>query len=127
LNWCGGGGGRLRDVHPGLARDRRVSIGALPTIVCFEILPARAARRKRLQSLATKSTQVLYERRIACANSGRLRAVFGGERSAMVAREITKSTNDYRVRCAISRARRSDLISSRRNRAGHRRSAEAPR
>src|SRR5882724_7580486 len=72
-----------------------LSIGALPTDrFCFEgFLPARgAARRKRLQSLATEGrTQVLYEapHRVRetledCA------AVFGGERSAMVAREITK-------------------------------------
>jgi 16S rRNA (cytidine1402-2'-O)-methyltransferase len=72
-----------------------LSIGALPTDrFCFEgFLPARgAARRKRLQSLATEArTLVLYEapHRVRetledCA------AVFGGERSAMVAREITK-------------------------------------
>jgi 16S rRNA (cytidine1402-2'-O)-methyltransferase len=72
-----------------------LSIGALPTDrFCFEgFLPARgAARRKRLQSLAAEArTLVLYEapHRVRetledCA------AVFGGERSAMVAREITK-------------------------------------
>jgi 16S rRNA (cytidine1402-2'-O)-methyltransferase len=72
-----------------------LSIGALPTDrFCFEgFLPARgAARRKRLQSLATEArTLVLYEapHRVRetledCA------AVFGGERSAVVAREITK-------------------------------------
>ena len=72
-----------------------LSIGGLPTDrFCFEgFLPARgAARRKRLQSLATEArTLVLYEapHRVRetledCA------AVFGGERSAMVAREITK-------------------------------------
>ena len=72
-----------------------LSIGALPTDrFCFEgFLPARgAARRKRLQSLATEArTLVLYEapHRVRetledCA------AVFGGERSAMAAREITK-------------------------------------
>jgi 16S rRNA (cytidine1402-2'-O)-methyltransferase len=72
-----------------------LSIGALPTDrFCFEgFLPARgAARRKRLQSLATEArTVVLYEapHRVRetledCA------AVFGGERSATVAREITK-------------------------------------
>ena len=72
-----------------------LSIGALPTDrFCFEgFLPARgAARRKRLKSLAAEArTLVLYEapHRVRetledCA------AVFGGERSAMVAREITK-------------------------------------
>jgi 16S rRNA (cytidine1402-2'-O)-methyltransferase len=72
-----------------------LSIGALPTDrFCFEgFLPARgAARRKRLQSLATEErTLVLYEapHRVRetledCA------AVFGDERSATVAREITK-------------------------------------
>jgi len=72
-----------------------LSIGALPTDrFCFEgFLPARgAARRRRLQSLAAEArTLVLYEapHRVRetledCA------AVFGGERSAMVAREITK-------------------------------------
>lgn len=72
-----------------------LSIGALPTDrFCFEgFLPARgAARRKRLQSLATEArTLVLYEA------PHRLRetledcaAVFGAERSATVAREITK-------------------------------------
>jgi len=72
-----------------------LSIGALPTDrFCFEgFLPARgAARRRRLQSLAGEArTLVLYEapHRVRetledCA------AVFGGERSAMVAREITK-------------------------------------
>jgi 16S rRNA (cytidine1402-2'-O)-methyltransferase len=72
-----------------------LSIGALPTDrFCFEgFLPARgAARRKRLQSLAAEArTLVLYEapHRVRetledCA------AVFGAERSAMVAREITK-------------------------------------
>jgi 16S rRNA (cytidine1402-2'-O)-methyltransferase len=72
-----------------------LSIGALPTDrFCFEgFLPARgAARRKRLQSLATEArTLVLYEapHRVRetledCA------AVFGGGRGAVVAREITK-------------------------------------
>ena len=72
-----------------------LSIGALPTDrFCFEgFLPARgAARRKRLQSLRVEArTLVLYEapHRVRetledCA------AVFGGERSAMAAREITK-------------------------------------
>ena len=72
-----------------------LSIGALPTDrFCFEgFLPARgAARRKRLQTLAAEvRTLVLYEapHRVRetledCA------AVFGDERSATVAREITK-------------------------------------
>jgi 16S rRNA (cytidine1402-2'-O)-methyltransferase len=72
-----------------------LSIAALPTDrFCFEgFLPARgAARRKRLQSLAAETrTLVLYEapHRVRdtledCA------AVFGDERSATVAREITK-------------------------------------
>jgi 16S rRNA (cytidine1402-2'-O)-methyltransferase len=72
-----------------------LSIGALPTDrFCFEgFLPARgSARRKRLSSLASESrTLVLYEapHRVRetledCA------AVFGGERLATVAREITK-------------------------------------
>jgi 16S rRNA (cytidine1402-2'-O)-methyltransferase len=72
-----------------------LSIGGLPTDrFCFEgFLPARgAARRKRLQSLKQEArTLVLYEapHRVRemledCA------AVFGAERSAVVAREITK-------------------------------------
>jgi 16S rRNA (cytidine1402-2'-O)-methyltransferase len=72
-----------------------LSIGGLPTDrFCFEgFLPARgAARRKRLQSLEQEPrTLVLYEapHRLRemledCAE------VFGGERQAMVAREITK-------------------------------------
>jgi 16S rRNA (cytidine1402-2'-O)-methyltransferase len=72
-----------------------LSIGALPTDrFCFEgFLPARgAARRKRLQSLATEGrTVVLYEapHRVRetledCA------AVFGSDRHGAVAREITK-------------------------------------
>ena len=72
-----------------------LSIGGLPTDrFCFEgFLPARgAARRKRLQSLAAEArTLVLYEapHRVRetledCA------AVFGAERNAAVAREITK-------------------------------------
>jgi 16S rRNA (cytidine1402-2'-O)-methyltransferase len=72
-----------------------LSIAALPTDrFCFEgFLPARgAARRKRLQSLAAEQrTLVLYEapHRVRetledCA------AAFGDERSATVAREITK-------------------------------------
>lgn len=72
-----------------------LSIGGLPTDrFCFEgFLPARgAARRKRLQSLEQEPrTLVLYEapHRVRemledCAE------VFGGERQATVAREITK-------------------------------------
>jgi 16S rRNA (cytidine1402-2'-O)-methyltransferase len=72
-----------------------LSIGGLPTDrFCFEgFLPARgAARRKRLQSLEPEPrTLVLYEapHRLRemledCAE------VFGGERQATVAREITK-------------------------------------
>lgn len=72
-----------------------LSIGGLPTDrFCFEgFLPARgAARRARLQTLATETrTIVLYEapHRVQgtlddCA------AVFGGERNAVAAREITK-------------------------------------
>jgi 16S rRNA (cytidine1402-2'-O)-methyltransferase len=72
-----------------------LSIGGLPTDrFCFEgFLPARgAARRKRLESLITEPrTLVLYEspHRVKdvledCAEA------FGGERSATVAREITK-------------------------------------
>jgi 16S rRNA (cytidine1402-2'-O)-methyltransferase len=72
-----------------------LSIGALPTDrFCFEgFLPSRgAARRKRLQSLCNEPrTLVFYEapHRVRetledCA------AVFGGDRSATVAREITK-------------------------------------
>ncbi len=72
-----------------------LSIGGLPTDrFCFEgFLPARgAARRKRLESLSAEvRTLVLYEapHRVRetledCA------AVFGNERSATVAREITK-------------------------------------
>ena len=72
-----------------------LSIGALPTDrFCFEgFLPARgAARRKRLQSLANEArTLVLYEapHRVREALED-CAAVFGGERSAVVAREITK-------------------------------------
>ena len=72
-----------------------LSIGALPTDrFCFEgFLPARGgARRQRLEALAGEArTLVFYEspHRVvetleACA------AVFGGERPAVVAREITK-------------------------------------
>jgi 16S rRNA (cytidine1402-2'-O)-methyltransferase len=72
-----------------------LSIGALPTDrFCFEgFLPARgAARRKRLQSLASETrTVVLYEapHRVRETLEDCV-AVFGAERSAMVAREITK-------------------------------------
>ena len=72
-----------------------LSIGALPTDrFCFEgFLPARgAARRKRLQLLAAEvRTLVLYEAphraREALEDCA---AVFGAERNAAVAREITK-------------------------------------
>jgi 16S rRNA (cytidine1402-2'-O)-methyltransferase len=72
-----------------------LSIGALPTDrFCFEgFLPARGpARRKRLQSLATETrTLVLYEapHRVRETLEDCI-AVFGGERSALAAREITK-------------------------------------
>jgi 16S rRNA (cytidine1402-2'-O)-methyltransferase len=72
-----------------------LSIGALPTDrFCFEgFLPARgAARRKRLQSLAAEArTLVLYEapHRVREALED-CAAVFGGERNATVAREMTK-------------------------------------
>jgi 16S rRNA (cytidine1402-2'-O)-methyltransferase len=72
-----------------------LSIGALPTDrFCFEgFLPARgAARRKRLASLAAEErTLVLYEapHRVREALED-CAAVFGGERSATVARELTK-------------------------------------
>lgn len=72
-----------------------LSIGALPTDrFCFEgFLPARgAARRKRLASLAAEArTLVLYEapHRVREALED-CAAVFGGERSATVARELTK-------------------------------------
>jgi 16S rRNA (cytidine1402-2'-O)-methyltransferase len=72
-----------------------LSIGALPTDrFCFEgFLPARgAARRKRLQSLVSETrTVVLYEapHRVRETLEDCV-AVFGEERSAMVAREITK-------------------------------------
>src|SRR3984885_11163467 len=72
-----------------------LSIGGLPTDrFCFEgFLPARgAARRKRLESLAAEvRTLVLYEAphraREALEDCA---AVFGAERNAAVAREITK-------------------------------------
>jgi 16S rRNA (cytidine1402-2'-O)-methyltransferase len=88
-----------------------LSIGAVPTDrFCFEgFLPARgAARRKRLSLLAGESrTLVLYEapHRVRetledCA------AVFGGERSATVAREITKLHEEtYRGSLAELKAR----------------------
>jgi 16S rRNA (cytidine1402-2'-O)-methyltransferase len=88
-----------------------LSIGALPTDrFCFEgFLPARgAARRARLGSLANEArTIVLYEapHRVRetledCA------AVFGGERNATVAREITKlHETTYRGPLAELRAR----------------------
>jgi 16S rRNA (cytidine1402-2'-O)-methyltransferase len=72
-----------------------LSIAALATDrFCFEgFLPARgAARRKRLQSLSTEArTVVLYEapHRVRETLEDCV-AVFGGERSATVAREITK-------------------------------------
>ena len=72
-----------------------LSVGALPTDrFCFEgFLPARgAARRKRLQSLATETrTLVLYEapHRVRETLEDCV-AVFGSARIATVAREITK-------------------------------------
>jgi len=72
-----------------------LSIGALPTDrFCFEgFLPARgAARRKRLQTLAAEQrTLVVYEapHRVRDTLEDCV-AAFGGERSATVAREITK-------------------------------------
>jgi 16S rRNA (cytidine1402-2'-O)-methyltransferase len=72
-----------------------LSIAALPTDrFCFEgFLPARgAARRKRLQSLATEPrTLVLYEapHRVRETLEDCV-AAFGDQRSASVAREITK-------------------------------------
>ena len=72
-----------------------LSIGGLPTDrFCFEgFLPARgAARRKRLQSLAAEArTLVLYEAPHRVRETLEdCTAVFGGERNATVAREITK-------------------------------------
>ena len=72
-----------------------LSRGGLPTDrVCFEgFLPARgAARRKRLQSLAAEArTLVLYEAPHRVRETLEdCTAVFGGERNATVAREITK-------------------------------------
>ena len=72
-----------------------LSIGALPTDrFCFEgFLPARgAARRKHLQSLAAEvRTLVLYEApHRVCEALEDCAAVFGAERNAAVAREITK-------------------------------------
>lgn len=72
-----------------------LSIGGLPTArFCFEgFLPARgAARRKRLELLAGEQrTLVLYEspHRVKDMLEDCVEA-FGGERSATVAREITK-------------------------------------
>ena len=71
------------------------SIGGQPTDrFCFEgFLPARgAARRKRLQSLAAEArTLVLYEAPHRVRETLEdCTAVFGGERNATVAREITK-------------------------------------
>jgi 16S rRNA (cytidine1402-2'-O)-methyltransferase len=72
-----------------------LSIGGLPTDrFCFEgFLPARGvARRKRLQSLAAEvRTLVLYEAPHRAREALEdLAAVFGAERNAAVAREITK-------------------------------------
>jgi 16S rRNA (cytidine1402-2'-O)-methyltransferase len=72
-----------------------LSIGGLPTDrFCFEgFLPARgAARRKRLQSLAAEvRTLVLYEAPHRAREAlDDCAAVFGAERNAAVAREITK-------------------------------------
>ena len=72
-----------------------LSIGGLPTDrFCFEgFRPARgAARRKRLQSLAAEArTLVLYEAPHRVRETLEdCTAVFGGERNATVAREITK-------------------------------------
>ena len=72
-----------------------LSIGGLPTDrFCFEgFLPARgAARRKRLQSLVAEArTLVLYEAPHRVHETLEdCTAVFGAERNATVAREITK-------------------------------------
>jgi 16S rRNA (cytidine1402-2'-O)-methyltransferase len=72
-----------------------LSIGALPTDrFCFDgFLPARgAARRRRLQSLATEArTIVLYEApHRVCETLEDCVEAFGEERGAVVAREITK-------------------------------------
>jgi 16S rRNA (cytidine1402-2'-O)-methyltransferase len=90
-----------------------LSIGALPTDrFCFDgFLPARgAARRKRLQSLATEArTVVLYEApHRVCETLEDCAEVFGPERSAVVAREITKMhETTYRgsLRELLARAR----------------------
>ena len=90
-----------------------LSIGALPTDrFCFDgFLPARgAARRKRLQSLATEArTVVLYEApHRVCDTLEDCVEAFGEERSAVVAREITKMhETTYRgsLRELLARAR----------------------
>jgi 16S rRNA (cytidine1402-2'-O)-methyltransferase len=90
-----------------------LSIGALPTDrFCFDgFLPARgAARRKRLQSLATEArTVVLYEApHRVCETLEDCAEVFGPERNAVVAREITKMhETTYRgsLRELLARAR----------------------
>jgi 16S rRNA (cytidine1402-2'-O)-methyltransferase len=90
-----------------------LSIGALPTDrFCFDgFLPARgAARRKRLQSLATEArTVVLYEApHRVCETLEDCVETFGEERSAVVAREITKMhETTYRgsLRELLARAR----------------------
>jgi 16S rRNA (cytidine1402-2'-O)-methyltransferase len=92
-----------------------LSIGALPTDrFCFDgFLPARgAARRKRLQSLAAEArTVVLYEApHRVCETLEDCAEVFGPERSAVVARELTKlHETTYRGSLGELRARaRSD-------------------
>jgi 16S rRNA (cytidine1402-2'-O)-methyltransferase len=90
-----------------------LSIGALPTDrFCFDgFLPSRgAARRKRLRSLATETrTVVLYEApHRVCETLEDCAEVFGPERSAAVAREITKlHETTYRgsLRELLARAR----------------------
>ncbi|HWX37216.1 MAG TPA: 16S rRNA (cytidine(1402)-2'-O)-methyltransferase [Steroidobacteraceae bacterium] len=90
-----------------------LSIGALPTDrFCFDgFLPARgAARRRRLQSLATEArTIVLYEApHRVCETLEDCVEAFGEERSAVVAREITKMhETTYRgsLRELLTRAR----------------------
>ena len=90
-----------------------LSIGALPTDrFCFDgFLPARgAARRKRLQSLATEArTVVLYEApHRVCETLEDCVEAFGEERSAVVSREITKMhETTYRgsLRELLARAR----------------------
>jgi 16S rRNA (cytidine1402-2'-O)-methyltransferase len=88
-------------------------IAALPTDrFCFDgFLPSRgAARRKRLRSLATETrTVVLYEApHRVCETLEDCAEVFGPERSAAVAREITKlHETTYRgsLRELLARAR----------------------